>query len=81
MLSTSTSVPAKAIRLSQPMPHGMQNGVTAVVLFAGEQSGTQRAGRRFISYCFTTQKLHKNAVDGASEKTEDLADFFSGKLE
>jgi hypothetical protein len=24
-------------------------------------------------------KVHKNAVDGAMEKTEDLTDFFSGK--
>jgi hypothetical protein len=63
------------------MPHDMQNGVAAVVLFAGEQRGTQRAGRRFISCCFTTQKLHKNAVDGEFEKTEDRTDFFSGKSE
>jgi len=34
-----------------------------------------------MTLCFNPLKLHKNAVDGDSEKTEDLADFFSGKTE
>jgi hypothetical protein len=34
-----------------------------------------------MTLCFNALKVHKNAVDGEFEKTEDLADFFSGKTE
>jgi hypothetical protein len=41
----------------------------------------QRRIIRSKAHCLYALKVHKNAVDGAIEKTEDLADFFSGKSE
>lgn len=46
-----------------------------------QEASAQRRILLFKALCLSVLKVHKNAVDGAIEKTEDLTDFFSGKLE